>query len=98
MDDIISRQAALDAITEESILENMDSVYDTELKRCKRAVHRIIAKLPSAQPERKPGHWMWEGFNIVCSKCDAMPIFDSTEPLYRFCPNCGAEMKGDNDD
>lgn len=51
MDDLISRQGVIDAITEKSILENMDSVYDTALKICKRSVHRIIASQPSVQPE-----------------------------------------------
>lgn len=53
MNDLISRQAAIDAITDESIVRNMDSVYDSELHRCKRATHRILASLQSAQPERK---------------------------------------------
>ena len=39
------------------------------------------------------GKWNWVGFNIECSKCGAMPNFDSTEPLYNFCPNCGADMR-----
>ena len=38
------------------------------------------------------GKWNWIGFNIECSECGAMPNFDSTEPLYNFCPNCGAKM------
>ena len=46
----ISRQAAIDAITDENILRNMDSVQDSDLHRIKRAVHRIIASLPSTQP------------------------------------------------
>lgn len=48
-DDTISRQAAIEAITDERIATNMDSVYDSELHRCKRATHRILASLPSAK-------------------------------------------------
>lgn len=51
MNDSINRQAAIDAITDERIVANMDSVYDSELHRYKRATHRILASLPSAQPE-----------------------------------------------
>ena len=40
----------------------------------------------------KHGRWEWEGFNIACSECGFMPYFDSTEPLYHYCPNCGAKM------
>lgn len=34
--DCISRQAAIDEITDANIVENMDSVFDTELHRVKR--------------------------------------------------------------
>lgn len=51
MDNLISRQAAIDAITDERIVANMDSVYDTELHRCKRAMQRILASLPPAHPD-----------------------------------------------
>ena len=51
-DDTISRHAAIDALTDENIIEHLDSVYDSELHRFKRATERIIAQLPSAQPER----------------------------------------------
>lgn len=54
-----------------------------------------IDLLPSAQPMRKKGKWNWIGFNIECSVCGCMPCFDSTEPLYNFCPNCGADMRGE---
>ena len=52
MDDLISMKAAIDAMTDKNIICNMDSVQDSELHRIKRAVHRILASLPSAQPER----------------------------------------------
>lgn len=54
-----------------------------------------IAALPAAdvQPVRH-GRWLWRSFNIMCSECDFMPYFDSTEPLYPYCPNCGAKMDG----
>lgn len=51
MNDTISRQVAIDALTDKNIIEHMDSVYDSELHRFKRATERIIAQLPPAQPE-----------------------------------------------
>ena len=48
--DIVSRQAAIDTLTDENIIEHLDSVYDSELHRFKRATERIIAQLPPAQP------------------------------------------------
>lgn len=154
MSDLISRQAAIDAITDERIVNNMDSVYDSELHRCKRATHRILASLPSAQPERKKvisrqaaidaadsiiardtsgenavveamkawkhcieglpsaqperkrGKWVgteYDGYadgnpvyyEWACSECGC--LFEDEEPTYNFCPNCEADMRGDED-
>lgn len=57
-------------------------------------VIKEIARHPADVVERKHGKWNWVSFNIECSECGAMPNFDSTEPLYNFCPNCGADMRG----
>lgn len=31
--------------------------------------------------------------SIACSNCKYEPWFSSAEPLYNFCPNCGADMR-----
>ena len=49
--DCISRQAAVDALVDENIIDHMDTVHDSELHRCKRAIERILTQLPSTQPE-----------------------------------------------
>ena len=46
MNGLISRAAAIDALTDENIEKNFDSVYDGELHRTKRAAMRIIANMP----------------------------------------------------
>jgi len=53
----------------------------------------VIEDAPTIE-ERKTGRWIWRRFNIECSECGGMPYFDSTEPLYKFCPFCGADMRG----
>ena len=100
MDDLISRQAAIEAMTDKNIVENMDSVIDTELHRCKRAVHRIIAKIPSPL---KHGKWNKIKENSwACSECKKENCYafhyndDLTGLILQdfFCPNCGARMEG----
>ena len=64
-----------------------------------------LDEMLSVQPERKIGHWVetgdepydeWEcdvcGFAIDGSGC-----IDPEEyrDVYKFCPNCGADMRGD---
>lgn len=53
--------------------------------------------LPSAEPERKKGRWLWdEEDRCYCSECgneDDLSI-DGVYMMHDFCPNCGAEMSG----
>lgn len=86
MDDLISRRDAIEIVMG---IGRRTSIYAF---RCKGALER----LPSVQLVWKKGKWNWIGFNIECSVCGAMPNFDSTEPLYNYCPNCGADMRGDS--
>ena len=57
----------------------------------------VIQALPSAQPVRKTGQWIKRkkgaiGYNCsCCGKSDISNHFD-------YCPNCGADMKGDRDE
>ena len=77
MSDLISRQSAIDAITVMSIVANMDSVFDTELHKYKRAMQRILASLPPAQAERKKGEWIDLGYRKIgfnCSVCGGYTI------------------------
>lgn len=54
MDDLISRQAAIDALNAEGITKNMRA-------------HRRILSLPSAE---RHGRWINCGWSIKCSICD----------------------------
>lgn len=81
MDDLISRQAAINAMCEVCSDWCDEGV-------CKKV--SAIQKLPPAQPERKTGKWIEDEdeMRVICSKCG--------EPNYSisdFCPNCGADMR-----
>ena len=93
MSDLISRQAAIDAITDEHIVTNMDSVYDSVLHRCKRATHRILANLPTIDPV-KHGEWVRNNpltDTLSCSVCNyEIPTEELRTP---YCPWCGARME-----
>lgn len=90
MNDVISRQAAIDAVTKCDANCGIDSA-------------EVLRALPSAQPERKTGHWIMiseadETGNAwyECSCCGKgerhVPIVD-----VNFCWNCGADMRGERD-
>lgn len=93
MDDSISRNAAINALTEENIIAHLDSVYDSELRRFKRATERIIAQLPSTE---RVGKWIDKGENSapICSVCKSRALlnYESDYHKSQFCPHCGARM------
>ena len=90
MDDLISRQAAIDAIMGQPPEPHYPSWYAAQ-----------IEKLPPAQPERKKGQWMKEDrghveYCAVCDQCGFDWIWSDRE-YFKFCPNCGADMRGEQD-
>lgn len=98
MGDLISRQAALDAINH---ICPVDTEYDcTLLDRVD--VRYVLSELPSAQPERPKGEWIHirdeEDGNALyeCSVCHKgevhVPIVEVS-----YCWNCGADMRGEQD-
>ena len=63
---------------------------------------------PTVEPERKKGKWLpdnnnFYGMRFVCSACkesETVPTIGFTKyiPIWDYCPNCGADMRGENDD
>ena len=96
--DYISRQAALDAIKKlekpAPTAQHLSAIFDCE---------DIIVALPSAQPERKNGHWLRYGEDGYpnnedtvfwqCNQC-LEQYTGRTKRIPNFCPNCGAKMDG----
>ena len=92
MSDLISRQAAIEAIKGRFSMP-VDNL-----------IAEVIGDLPSAQPERKKGHWIrhdeiknvYGGIYIECSECGekyvVRHILDE-----KYCRNCGADMRGEQD-
>lgn len=100
MSDLISRQSALDAIQKRADIIN--SVYSA-FREGLIIAYSLVQETPSAEPERKKGEWIeqddgWDGIYYECSECrEAFTLMDGTptDNLYNFCPNCGADMRGD---
>ena len=97
MDDLISRQEAIDTAI---------NLFDS----AKAVMIRICKALPSAQPERERGEWYKpkeyprDSYRYICSNCQDVAYYvtgnngkkqkeDKPKCGYRFCPNCGAEMQ-----
>lgn len=92
MNDLISRQAAINAVMDE-----FKRVPTTAIRAKTR-----LESLPAAQPQRMRGRWIksdTDGF--VCSVCRNGYKMQPTimgEPMFEFCPCCGAYMRGGEQD
>jgi len=106
MDDLISRQAAIEVAEDAEMLwlkGEIDFIYPKVIKG--------LRSLPTIE-ERKKGKWEerkvfdTEGTGIVemqSAKCSVCGKYHTTPYLYyfdnfNFCPNCGADMRGEKND
>ena len=101
MSDLIRKQDAIDALKKYEELES-NNFTDTSpismmtVATIANCIEEII-NIPSAEPERKKGKWV-DGMPYVnshwkvCSECHVSAP-DSCGG-YKFCPNCGADMRG----
>ena len=97
--DLISRQAAIDALDNIKIPRNASwyPYYQQALT--------AVSKLPSAQPEQKTGEWIYGEHDVAmcdgyrCNKCGFFVPWDYRHKSidyikdYHFCPNCGTKME-----
>ena len=62
--------------------------------------YEVFRLLPSAQPERKTGKWIDnDKINFPqCSECGMWIDVMQQSGEMNFCPNCGADMRGENDE
>lgn len=104
MSDLIDRAAAIDAIKAAS-KEIQHWLWEAE--GCEgycamvADVETCLDDLPSVQPERKTGKWILDDEYIDCSACKrekwSRVPYESLVKRFRFCPNCGADMRGEQD-
>lgn len=94
MKDLISRQAAIDAIFSEPLYKSgMKKKYADEVVP---AIYEKIKSLSSEQPEQpeqQKGKWVDDGdpLTLICDKCGyRVARYNNTD----FCPNCGNDKRG----
>ena len=90
MSDLISRQAAIIQLSHN---KNGDDDHDVIVQKD----IETIKQLPSAQPERKKGKWIYN--SPVTMKCDqcGFVIKDWDWHRFKFCPNCDCDMRGEQE-
>ena len=92
MDDLISRRRAIDTIEKHLKWTTIPDYYPGIFE----AVRGWLNGLPSAQPERKTGHWILDRSGAYCcSKCmEPCATYVMMKPRDKYCKMCGAKMDG----
>lgn len=95
-DDLISRQAAIDAVCDFMCNgEGLASRQNCDITECC-GLYTILQDLPSAQP--KTGRWIDITVGDVpaqaCDQCKTFYPLAYTGGGHHYCPNCGAKMEG----
>jgi len=97
MNDLISRQAAIDAFDGTKVNEEDCTEYDIGYNDGIDFAVSKLSVLPSAEP--KKGKWISFGeykmgryAGWICSNCETF-FDDSKANLYIRCPKCGAYME-----
>lgn len=111
MNDLIDRQAAIDAVEFGITFAKVIDKSTGEVKELFRegndsltAAIKRIKNLPSAQPDslvRSSARWMSVGHKRarICSHCfrdEPYKFADHDADIYDFCPHCGAKMEVDD--
>ena len=76
---------------------NLDNITEEDIEKFKVIWQRANSKgLLVINEERPQGEWIRRKMNwYICSNCNHKT--DSIgETFFKFCPNCGADMRGNN--
>jgi len=101
MSDLVEREAVFDML--QNAYMGGNEFYDD--------LFELTEKLPTVE-ERKKGKWEDEkyreplfdisgvktwGVEFRCSECGFVHTVIEANGRYKFCPNCGADMRGEED-
>ena len=95
--DLISRRAALDVIDAVFPVDPMKTEYAQGIACGAALAKTYVEQLPSEQPERKMGKWIYNSpMTMKCDQCGFV-IKDWDWHRFKFCPNCSADMRGEQE-
>ena len=102
MSDLIKREDAIKAM--EQRYKDILRIFKRKVKDGEKAIVLdmigCIKSLPSA--DRPQGEWKHDDSSPIAYRCTACNTLQHWSVIqngrYRFCPNCGAKMKGADDE
>jgi len=94
MSDLISRQAAIEVLRNRWLkTRNYEGIGEDIAEECE----IYLKTLPSAQPERKTGRWI-DGSIPTYAACSECGYQERYADENNYCPHCGADMRGEQDE
>jgi rubrerythrin len=101
---LIDEDSAIDKITKrlfETAFNNVgikQNIDETLVDVAENRLENWFNELPSVQPERLKGKWIHQAkfSRVECDQCGK--VFRNTFAPKNFCPNCGADMRGEQDE
>ena len=97
MSDLIDREAAIEYLKRIIDATNTDGRYNLGFIDGLEFCINHLSTEPSIQPEQKKGKWIERPIagcaTVRCSVCTE--LFWKNRGRWNFCPNCGAEMEGE---
>lgn len=90
MNDLISRQAAIDFIKDHSYPVRYDG-NSIEQGMTVTGIEQALNEMPSIHPKQKTGRWIDMDDHVMCSCCGATHYGADKN----YCPNCGAKMESE---
>ena len=82
----------------EEMRKDLIEIFDEEYEKRRLITPQNTAEKMTAKGYRKQKEGEWEGNGYLknCSECGNVVNFNNVSQwLYKFCPNCGAKMKGE---
>lgn len=93
MDEAISRQSTIDGLRDYLVGKRCP---DDGTLTCRLIENEVINKLQPAEPNR--GKWIYQKGMIKCDQCLRAIRRIDHDGLLNFCPNCGVDMRGEQDE
>lgn len=69
------------------VVFHKSGIYEVSIVGNKTIVSKVI--------ERKKGMWIYNGDCYMCDKCGTTYSWWADSQTSNYCPNCGADMRGD---